>query len=373
MKLDQANCENKANLVEMVSEKSKFVPAIKTAEHNNENTGLCNRRVFIFLGVWYIFSFFTLFMNKYIMSTLQGEPTVVGAMQMVMAITLGYFQMHVPLGFYKKVDRQGKPPNFWMNMLIVGTMRFSSVVFGLIALKFVAVSFIETVKSSAPMFTVGISYIMLREYTGMWTIMSLIPIMLGLGLCSAYELSFNLQGFLMALATNISECLGDVYSKKLISSDISKYTPAELQFFTSISSVIVQIPVCLILIDFPQAQKSFDLTMFFALVANGVCFHFQSICAYVLLGYISPVTYSVSNTVKRAFLIWSSVIVFGNPVTFLSGLGTIFVTLGVLCYTKAKQYDTVWLLLNLSSDSQVIVAKNKLKQNGTSYNKKTIV
>lgn len=49
--------------------------------------------------------------------------------------------------------------------------------------------------------------------------------------------------------------------------------------------------------------------------------------------------YSVANTVKRAFLIWISVIIFSNPVTFLSGVGTIVVTIGVLLYTKAKEYD----------------------------------
>lgn len=48
---------------------------------------------------------------------------------------------------------------------------------------------------------------------------------------------------------------------------------------------------------------------------------------------------SVANTVKRAFLIWISVILFGNPVTFLSSVGTITVTVGVLLYTKAKEHD----------------------------------
>lgn len=51
--------------------------------------------------------------------------------------------------------------------------------------------------------------------------------------------------------------------------------------------------------------------------------------------------FSVANTVKRAFLIWLSVIVFGNPVTFLSGLGTLTVTIGVLIYTKAKEHDHI--------------------------------
>lgn len=30
---------------------------------------------------------------------------------------------------------------------------------------------------------------------------------------------------------------------------------------------------------------------------------------------------------------------FGNPVTFLSGVGTGIVILGVLCYNKARDYD----------------------------------
>jgi solute carrier family 35 protein E2 len=78
-------------------------------------------------------------------------------------------------------------------------------VLGLIALKFVAVSFTETIKSSAPIFTVLIARMLLGERTGMIVMLSLIPIMGGLALCSAYELSFNIQGFIAALATNITE------------------------------------------------------------------------------------------------------------------------------------------------------------------------
>lgn len=47
--------------------------------------------------------------------------------------------------------------------------------------------------------------------------------------------------------------------------------------------------------------------------------------------------YSVANTTKRALLIWLSVIIFGNPVTFQSWLGTGIVILGVFLYNKARQ------------------------------------
>ncbi len=83
--------------------------------------------------------------------------------------------------------------------------RFLVVFLGLIALKYVAVSFTETVKSSAPLFTVAISRVLLGERNGIYVTGSLVPIMAGLALCSAYELSFDIYGFLAALGTNISE------------------------------------------------------------------------------------------------------------------------------------------------------------------------
>ncbi|XP_076451424.1 solute carrier family 35 member E2A-like [Babylonia areolata] len=329
-----------SHVTTMTSDTKGKTQLVRRQSHKEkEKTGLRDIRAFSFLVLWYIFSAFTLFLNKYILSTLRGDPMLLGAMQMVMTTTFGFIQMYLPLGFYVPVDREGKPPNFWRNMLLVGTMRFSTVVLGLVALKFVAVSFTETVKSSAPLFTVFISQVLIGEYTGLYTFLSLIPIMMGLALCSAFELSFNIQGFIAALATNLTECLQNVYSKLLISGEKYRYTPAELQFYTSIASVGVQIPACFLMMNMEKVQGKLDLTMLFFLFCNGIFFHFQSISAYVLMDYISPVTHSVANTVKRAFLIWISVVVFGNPVTFLSGVGTVTVTVGVLLYTKAKEHD----------------------------------
>ncbi|XP_060587514.1 solute carrier family 35 member E2A-like [Ruditapes philippinarum] len=296
--------------VDMLMDNTKLLPATKSIIINRSDDitdkGLMNPRAMTFLVLWYFFSFCTLFLNKYILTTLRGDPTMLGAMQMVMTTTLGFLQMYLPLGFYKAVNREGKPPNFWRNMIVVGSMSKLSI--------FIVIS----------------CHFLNHEY-----LMCNLPIVM--------LFSFSIHS------------LQNVYSKMLISGEKYRYTPAELQFFTSISSVIVQIPACFFMIDFPYAKQTLDMTMLTALILNGVFFHFQSISAYVLMGYISPVTHSVANTVKRAFLIWLSVIVFGNPVTFLSGLGTITVTIGVLCYTKAKEYDGARLALKLANDSEIQV------------------
>lgn len=70
---------------------------------------------------------------------------------------------------------------------------------------YVPVSFAETVKSSAPVFTVFLAYLLMGEKTSWLVCLSLIPVMGGLALCSANELSFNAAGFAAAMATNLSE------------------------------------------------------------------------------------------------------------------------------------------------------------------------
>lgn len=48
---------------------------------------------------------------------------------------------------------------------------------------------------------------------------------------------------------------------------------------------------------------------------------------------------SVANTVKRGLLIWLSVLIFHNPVTFLSGFGTLIVIFGVVLYNEARNIE----------------------------------
>ena len=175
----------------------------------------------------------------------------------------------------------------------------------------------------------------------------------GLALCSANELSFNVIGFMFALTTNVSECAQNVYSKMLISGETFRYSPSEMQFYTSksnmhvlmtdikstgVASFAVTLPTMFLLVDLDTIFST-STQLFLCYSLNGVFFHGQTIAAYYLMDYISPVTHSVANTAKRAFLIWTSVLLFGNEITLLSGLGTVIVIAGVLLYNMATQVD----------------------------------
>lgn len=304
-------------------------------------SGVWSGRSLAYMGLWYFFSFCTLFLNKYILSLLEGEPSVLGAVQMLSTTLIGSMKMCVPCCLYQHKPRSEYPANFIMIMLFVGLMRFVTVVLGLVSLKNVAVSFAETVKSSAPIFTVIMSRLILGEYTGLWVNLSLFPVMAGLALCTATELSFNMLGFSAALSTNIMDCLQNVFSKKLLSGDTYKFSPPELQFYTSAAAVVMLIPAWVFLLDLPQKGRSLILSqdVLLLLLFDGALFHLQSVTAYALMGRISPVTFSVASTVKHALSVWLSVIIFSNHVTLLSAVGTIIVFLGVFLYNKARQFQ----------------------------------
>ncbi|RWS06011.1 solute carrier family 35 member E2-like protein [Dinothrombium tinctorium] len=253
-------------------------------------------------------NFTTLFLNKYIVTYQKGDPTLLGSFQLLMCAICGYFHMKVPIGFAPRSNRKANDfrnnvslSNFTRILVVVGSLR-----------------------------------ILLGEKTTILVNLSLIPVMIGLALCSAYELSFTLIGFVASFATNISECLQNVYSKRLLS--VERYEPPQIQFYTSASSLIIQIPCLIFLIEFPKLFDSLtsDSNLLISFILNGVSFHCQSISEYLLLTHISPVTHSVANTTKRALLIWLSIIVFGNPVTTLSWIGTATVIFGVLIYNKAR-------------------------------------
>jgi solute carrier family 35 protein E2 len=126
--------------------------------------------------------------------------------QLVLSVLTSFIQMKIMNKLSPQIQKNA--PNIksiLQDMIFIGAFRCATVIFGLVALKYIAVSFVATIKSSSPLFTVIISRIMLGEKTGHWTKFSMLPISIGLGLCSSFELSFNFFGFLCALGTNVFE------------------------------------------------------------------------------------------------------------------------------------------------------------------------
>jgi solute carrier family 35 protein E2 len=84
--------------------------------------------------------------------------------------------------------------------------------------------------------------------------------------------------------------LQNVFSKLLLCSDsFYRFTPLEVQFFTSLGSVIAMLPICYFTVEF--TDQNYEISSLLLYLLNGISFNCQSLLAFTLMSYISPVTY----------------------------------------------------------------------------------
>lgn len=93
--------------------------------------GLANHFVLLLLFLWYLFSAFTLYTNKYIVTNRKADPTLVGTSQMIVTSLCGFLQLKST--HWKRSDHriaQTKAHRnhhftiiFWRNMTIIGLLR----------------------------------------------------------------------------------------------------------------------------------------------------------------------------------------------------------------------------------------------------------
>ena len=238
--------------------------------------------------------------------------------------------------------------HFIRDMSIVGLLRGLTVVLGLIALEHVPVSFVETIKATAPAFTVLLARLILKERTATPVMLTLVPVVAGLILCSASELRFDTIGFVAAVLNNCADCVQNVMSKRML----THLKPTQLQFYTSVAALALQSPFVvrdagMLLKSWASSEEVDDVTNANAslssigigklLLLDAIFYHLQSVSAYCTMGCMSPVSQSVTNTLKRSLLVWASILYFGNPITSNGVIGIVMVVSGVFLYNHVRR------------------------------------
>ncbi|TYZ62360.1 hypothetical protein PybrP1_001859 [[Pythium] brassicae (nom. inval.)] len=297
------------------------------------------------IAAWYILSLATLWTNRFVVAELKVDSNLLSLAQLGMSVFCGLASEVSLVGWdacrasARKLLRDGLK-----DMIVLGAVRILTVLLGLTALKYIAVSFTQTIKSSAPFFTVILTYLLLGQRTGWRVNVSLLPIVTGLVCCSMSDSSFHIIGFTAALLSNCVDCIQNVLTKKLLN---RSYTVSQLQLYTSVIAVAMQLAFILYnWAAFPAYHGTHtwhgDRSPVFVLallVCDGLGFYFQSAFAYVLMSLVSPVTHSVANCAKRALLIMLSIFRFGDIVTPLNWSGMVLVIFGVYFFTMASRLE----------------------------------
>lgn len=231
--------------------------------------------------------------------------------------------------------------DFWKALTPVAVAHTIGHVAATVSMSKVAVSFTHIIKSGEPAFSVLVSKIFLGETFPVPVYLSLIPIIGGCGLAALTELNFNMIGFMGAMISNVAFVFRNIFSKK----GMTGKSVSGMNYYACLSmlSLLVLTPFALA-VEGPQmwaagwkkAVSDIGPSFVWWVAAQSVFYHLYNQVSYMSLDQISPLTFSIGNTMKRISVIVSSIIIFNTPVQPINALGAAIAILGTFIYSQAN-------------------------------------
>lgn len=241
------------------------------------------------------------------------------------------------------VDAPDTDFEFWKSLAPVAVAHTIGHVAATVSMSKVAVSFTHIIKSAEPAFSVLVSRFFLGESFPVPVYLSLIPIIGGCALAAATELNFNMTGFMGAMISNLAFVFRNIFSKKGMKGGKSV---GGMNYYACLSmlSLAILTPFAFA-VEGPQAWaagwqdalQTIGPQFVWWVAAQSVFYHLYNQVSYMSLNEISPLTFSIGNTMKRVSVIASSIIIFRTPVRAVNGLGAAIAILGTFLYSQAKQ------------------------------------
>ncbi|KAG8626038.1 hypothetical protein KVT40_006439 [Elsinoe batatas] len=233
------------------------------------------------------------------------------------------------------------------------------------AMSRIPVSLVHTIKGLSPLFTVLAYRLYFNVHYSRATYLSLVPLTLGVILACSASFRAEFLGLLYAFGSALLFVTQNIVSKSLFTEAAKaeadglparyrKPDKLNLLCYSSGLALLFTLPLWFwseglgLIADFftdasvelsgrPGAFDHGRLALEF--VFNGT-FHFtQSLVAFVLLGLVSPVTYSVASLIKRVFVIVFAIIWFGNPMTSIQASGIGLTIVGLYLYDRTSDAD----------------------------------
>ncbi|KAF8411779.1 hypothetical protein HHK36_004338 [Tetracentron sinense] len=199
-----------------------------------EESLLCQWSVFrSFLAIlqWWGFNVTVIIMNKWIFQKLDFKfPLTVSCIHFICSSVGAYLAIKV---FKVKPLIEVDPEDRWRRIFPMSFVFCINIVLGNVSLRYIPVSFMQTIKSFTPATTVVLQWLVWRKYFDwrIWT--SLVPIVGGILLTSVTELSFNIFGFCAALFGCLATSTKTILAESLLHGykfDSPLFNAATLEF-----------------------------------------------------------------------------------------------------------------------------------------------
>ncbi|KAF0905318.1 hypothetical protein E2562_003915 [Oryza meyeriana var. granulata] len=242
----------------------------------------------------------------------------------------------------KIADAPSTDLDFWKALSPVAIAHTIGHVAATVSMAKVAVSFTHIIKSGEPAFSVLVSRFFLGEHFPAPVYFSLLPIIGGCALAAVTELNFNMTGFMGAMISNLAFVFRNIFSKK----GMKGKSVSGMNYYACLSmlSLVILLPFAFAMegpkvwaAGWQKAVAEIGPNFVWWVAAQSVFYHLYNQVSYMSLDEISPLTFSIGNTMKRISVIVASIIIFHTPVQPINALGAAIAILGTFIYSQAKQ------------------------------------
>ncbi|BAF16278.1 UDP-galactose transporter 1 [Oryza sativa Japonica Group] len=294
--------------------------------------GLGNLRALLAILQWWGFNVTVIIINKWIFQKLDFKfPLTVSCVHFICSSIGAYIAIHV---LKAKPLIQVEPEDRWRRIFPMSFVFCINIVLGNVSLRYIPVSFMQTIKSFTPATTVILQWLVWSKHFEWRIWASLVPIVGGILLTSITELSFNMFGFCAAMVG----CLATSTKTILAESLLHGYK------FDSINTVYYMAPFATMILALPAVllEGGGVVTWFYThdsiasalviIIGSGVLAFCLNFSIFYVIHSTTAVTFNVAGNLKVAVAVLVSWLIFRNPISPMNAIGCAITLVGCTFY-----------------------------------------
>ncbi|KAK9167597.1 hypothetical protein Scep_002788 [Stephania cephalantha] len=281
---------------------------------------------------WWGFNVTVIIMNKWIFQKLDFHfPLSVSCVHFICSAIGAYFVIKVlkmkPLITVDPEDR-------WRRIFPMSFVFCINIVLGNVSLRYIPVSFMQTIKSFTPATTVVLQWLIWRKYFDWRIWASLVPIVGGILLTSMTELSFNTLGFFAALFGCLATSTKTILAESLLHG--YKFDSINTVYYMApFATMILTVPALLLegpgVMDWLYTHQSVSSSLF-VIFSSGILAFCLNFSIFYVIHSTTAVTFNVAGNLKVAVAVLVSWLIFRNPIPAMNAVGCAVTLIGCTFY-----------------------------------------
>ncbi|XP_022885853.1 UDP-galactose transporter 1-like [Olea europaea var. sylvestris] len=270
---------------------------------------------------WWGFNVTVIIVNKWIFQKIDFKyPLSVSCIHFICSAIGAYLVIKVlKLKPLIPVD----PEDRWRRIFPMSFVFCINIVLGNVSLRYIPVSFMQTIKSFTPATTVILQWLVWRKYFEWQIWASLVPIVGGILLTSITELSFNMFGFCAALFGCLATSTKTILAESLLHG--YKFDSINTVYYMApFATMILAVPALLLegsgVMEWIQTCPSLfsSLIIIFGSGVLAFCLNFS---IFYVIHSTTAVTFNVAGNLKVAVAVTCSWLIFRNPISAMNAIG----------------------------------------------------